>query len=73
VAGDVAETQMAPVDQAAGKPAEAIQVASAETHITTASDAAPRTEEIVKPEELDWQGRPKTKQAPRIAAPARMF
>jgi spore germination cell wall hydrolase CwlJ-like protein len=73
VTGDVAEAQTAPVDLAAGKPAEAIQVASAETHITTASEAAPKTDEIVKPEELDWQGRPKTKQASRIAAPARMF
>ena len=73
VTDELADAEAAPTDLAAGKPAEAIQVAAAETHMTIASDAAPKSEEIVKPEELDWQGRPKTKQASRIAAPARMF
>ncbi|HEV2532459.1 cell wall hydrolase [Phenylobacterium sp.] len=46
-----------------------VAVAEKTNDMITAASATKDASAIVKPEELDWQGRPKTKTAPRIAMP----
>lgn len=44
-------------------------IATAQVLVPSASDAAKDAQALVKAEDLDWQGRPKTKAPPRLAMP----
>jgi spore germination cell wall hydrolase CwlJ-like protein len=68
----VSTAMSAPV---AASPAEAPPAAKAAPRIktaelVTAAAAAKDAADIIKPEDLDWQGRPKSKAAPRLAMPS---
>ncbi|CAN7147589.1 cell wall hydrolase [Phenylobacterium sp. LjRoot219] len=62
---EVAVVEAAPAPKAA---AEAV-VAAAEEQLVTASSVAADAGALLQAEELDWQGRPRQKSAPRVAMP----
>jgi spore germination cell wall hydrolase CwlJ-like protein len=77
--GDSAKLKLAALTVEASQPAQApaveaattpeIAPAPAEDLVVAAEVVGAEAAALVKPEELDWAGRPKAKAAPRIAAP----